>query len=73
MERLPALEARPPGDHSRPQLVATLEAAARTAETHRALPRLAGWARRTADVLRRRWPDADLDLDALPPYTPRLR
>jgi hypothetical protein len=54
--------------------VATLEAAAGTAEAPRALPRLAGWARRTASLLRRRWPDADLDLTdqaRFPPYSPR--
>ncbi|MGP3960167.1 phosphotransferase family protein [Nonomuraea sp. 3N208] len=73
LERFPRVDARPPGDDSRPQLVATLEAAARTAEAHRALPHLAGWARQAADLLRRRWPDADLDLDAVPPYTPRGR
>jgi hypothetical protein len=76
MERFPRLDARPPGDDSRGQLVATLEAAARAAKAHRALPRLAGWARRTAALLRRRWPDADLDFTdpaAFPPYTPRVR
>jgi hypothetical protein len=71
LERLPRLDARPPGDPSRPQLVATLEAAARTADARRALPRLAGWAHRTAARLRHRWPDADLDPAALAPYTPR--
>ncbi|MCK2212581.1 phosphotransferase [Actinomadura sp. ATCC 31491] len=69
VERLPALAARPPGDDSRAQLVSILEAAAGVA--HGALPHLAGWARRTAELLRRRWPDADRDLGALPPYTPR--
>jgi hypothetical protein len=73
LKRLPTIEARPPGDDSRPQLVAMMEAAARTAESHRALPHLAGWARRAAALLRRRWPDADLDLDTLPPYSPRRR
>ena len=68
------LDTRAPGDHSRLQLVETLESAARTAEAHRALPHLAGWVQRTADVLRRRWPDADLDLTdraRFPPYSPR--
>ena len=76
LQRWTLLDARAPGDHSRPQLVETLESAARTAEAHRAVPHLAGWARRTADVLRRRWPDADLDLTdpaRFPPYTPRRR
>ena len=56
------------------QLVETLESAARTADAHRTLPHLTGWARRTADALRRSWRDADLDLSdraRFPPYTPR--
>ncbi|MFD5385447.1 hypothetical protein ACFWMG_10895 [Streptomyces sp. NPDC127074] len=74
LQRFALLDTRSPGDDSRPQLVATLEAAARTAETHRALPHLTRWARRTADLLRRRRPDADLaftDRAAFPPYTAR--
>jgi hypothetical protein len=74
LHRFAVLDTRAPGDHSRLQLVETLESAARAAEAHRALPGLAGWARRTADVLRRRWPDADLDLTdwtRFPPYSPR--
>ena len=74
VHRFAVLDTRAPGDHSRLQLVETLESAARTAEAHRALPHLAGWARRTAGALRRRWPDADLDLTdraRFPPYSPR--
>jgi hypothetical protein len=74
LRRFGVLDTRAPGDHSRLQLVETLESAARTAEAHRALPHLAGWTRRTADVLRRRWPDADLDLNdwtRFPPYSSR--
>jgi hypothetical protein len=74
LHRFAVLDTRAPGDDSRLQLVETLEAAARTAEAHRALPHLAGWLRRTADVLRGRWPDADLDLTdwaRFPPYSPR--
>ncbi|MEU1285022.1 hypothetical protein [Kitasatospora sp. NPDC005856] len=74
LQRFALLDARSPGDGSRPQLVETLEAAARTAETCRALPHLTGWSRRTADLLRRRWPDADLDFTGqatFPPYTAR--
>jgi aminoglycoside phosphotransferase (APT) family kinase protein len=74
LHRFAVLDTRAPGDHSRLQLVETLESAARTAEAHRTLPRLAGWVRPTADVLRRRWPDADLDLTdwaRFPPYSPR--
>ncbi|MFC6082517.1 aminoglycoside phosphotransferase family protein [Sphaerisporangium aureirubrum] len=76
LQRLGAVDGRPPGDHSRLQLVATLEAAARTAAAHGALPHLAGWALRTSGLLRRRWPDADLDLTdpaSFPAYSPRLR
>ena len=74
LQRFAVLDTRAPGDRSRPQLVETMESAARAAEAHRALPHLAGWARRTAGVLRRRWPDADLDLTdeaRFPPYSPR--
>lgn len=74
LQRFAVLDNRAPGDHSRLQLVETLESAARTAQAHRALPHLAGWARRAADALRRRWPDADLDLTdraKFPPYSPR--
>jgi hypothetical protein len=75
LQRLPVLDARARGDHSRLQLIETLEATARTAEAHHTLPHLSGWLRSTAAALRRRWPDADVDLtDAVrfPPYTPRL-
>ncbi|WP_314175715.1 phosphotransferase [Streptomyces winkii] len=74
LRRFSLLDARTPGDDSRAQLVGTLESAARTAEFHRALPHLAGWVRRAAGVLRRRWPDADRELTGsagVPPYTPR--
>jgi hypothetical protein len=74
LQRFAALDARAPGDASRLQLVETLESAARTAEACRALPQLTGLSRRAADVLRRRWPDADLDFTdpvAFPPYSPR--
>jgi hypothetical protein len=76
LRRFATLDARPPDDDSRRQLVATLEAAARTAGGHHALPHLAGWSRHTAETLRRRWPDADQDLTdpaAFPPYTVRRR
>jgi hypothetical protein len=68
---LPKLDARTVGDASRLHRVATMEAAADTADRFGCLPALAGWARAAAATLRKRWPDADLDLAALPPYTPR--
>jgi hypothetical protein len=69
--RFPTLDARAPGDASRLQMVATLEAGARAARRHRALPAIAGWCERAAAWLRRRWPDADVDLAAYPSYAPR--
>ncbi|GII05386.1 hypothetical protein [Planobispora takensis] len=69
--RFPVLDARPAGDPSRIQMVSVLESAAGVAADRRALPHLAGWARRAALALRRRWPDADVDPAALAPYTPR--
>ncbi|WP_440073062.1 hypothetical protein [Streptosporangium sp. OZ121] len=71
LTRFPTLDARAPGENSRLQLIFTLDAAASTAENHRALPHLAGWARRAAQALRRRWPDTDVDRAAYPAYTPR--
>lgn len=74
LRRFPLLDARAPGDDSRTQLVTTLESAATTAETHRALPHLTGWAHRTASLLRHRWPPSDEDASTPPglrPYTPR--
>ena len=74
LQRFAVLDGRAPGDRSRIQLVETLESAARAAEAHRALPQLSGWLRRAAELLRRRWPDADVDLTdpvRFPPYSPR--
>jgi hypothetical protein len=71
LNRLRKVESRPPGDGSRVQLVSTLESAATVAERFGVLLDLASWLRRTAQTIRRRWPDADVDLDRLPPYTPR--
>ncbi|MBP0451163.1 phosphotransferase [Kitasatospora sp. RG8] len=74
LQRFALLDTRPPGDPSRLQLIATLEAAARTAEAHRALPHLTAWTHRIAALLRRRWPDADQDFAdpaRFPPYRAR--
>ncbi|MFJ3791218.1 hypothetical protein [Kitasatospora sp. NPDC090091] len=74
LQRVALLDTRSPGDHSRLQLIATLEAAAHTADTHRSLPHLTAWIRRTAAMLRRRWPDADQDFadpTRFPPYRAR--
>ncbi len=70
--RFPRLDDRPSGDASRLQMVSALEAAAEAASRHRRLPQLAGWAWRAGAWLRRRWPDADQDLERLGPYAPRV-
>jgi hypothetical protein len=71
LTRLDLLDGRAPGEDSRLQMVSTLEAAAATAMRFGVHPHLASWARRAADRLRRRWPDADVDLAAMPAYTLR--
>jgi hypothetical protein len=71
LTRLQVLDDRPLGDGSRLQMVSTLESAAGVARRHRALPDLAGWVMRVATWLRRRWPDADVDLSTYPAWTPR--
>jgi hypothetical protein len=71
LSRLGLLDGRPPGEQSRLQMVATLESAAATAERFGVHPHLAGWARRAADRLRRRWPETDVDFAAMPAYTLR--
>ncbi|MET9662395.1 phosphotransferase [Streptomyces sp. NPDC006510] len=47
LQRFALLDTHSPGDHSRLQLIATLEAAARTAETYQTLPHLTAWIRRS--------------------------
>ena len=71
LRRLARLDARPPGDHSRLNRVAALEAAAGTAQRHHCLPHLTAWARTAAENLRRRWPDTDIDRTTLQDYTTR--
>ena len=71
LARLDLLGSRPPGDHSRLQMVAALEAAAGTATRFGVHPHLAGWARHAADRLRRCWPDTDIDFATMPSYAPR--
>ena len=74
LQRFAVLDERAPGDNSRLQLLETLESTARTAEAPHTSPRLAGWFRQAAETLRRRWPDADVDLTdpvRFPPYSPR--
>jgi hypothetical protein len=69
--RLLVLDARPPGHESRRQMVSTLSAASRTARRFGCLPGLRGWVERLAEALRTRWPDADIDLAGIEPYSPQ--
>jgi hypothetical protein len=69
--RFETLDARPHGDASRVQMLSTFQSAVAVAHRYRSLPDLAGWAERVAAWLRRRWPDANVDLARFPPYTPR--
>lgn len=71
LHRLPKLDARPPRDQSRLQMVSTLESAATAAERHNSLHRLSGWIRHVAEALRQSWPDADVDLTTYRSYTLR--
>lgn len=65
------MDSRSPGDPSRVQRVATVEAAAAAAEARRRWAALTDLLRELARVLRNRWPDADVDQSSLAPYTPR--
>jgi len=71
LTRLDRLDRREPGEDSRLQMVTTLEAAAATATRFGVHLHLTGWVRQAADRLRRRWPDTDVDLATLAPYTMR--
>lgn len=68
---LARLDSRPSGDGGRLNRVAALEAAADAAGRRHCLPQLTAWARAAAESLRRRWPDADIDLKTLGDYTTR--
>ena len=71
LQRLQKLAPRRPGDLSRLQLVATLEAAARVAAERGFLRELGGWCAEVAAAIRRRWRDTDVDLGPLPPWLSR--
>jgi len=71
MERFATLDARPAGEASRVQMISTLEAAVGVAHARGVLIDAAGWMDGLAQWLRRRWPDADVDLGGYAAYTPR--
>ncbi|MBO0811980.1 MAG: hypothetical protein J2P23_08020 [Microlunatus sp.] len=68
---LTVMDRRPAGHPSRIQRIATLEAAADAAETRGLWGALTDVLRDLARRLRHRWPDADVELAELAPYTPR--
>lgn len=68
---LPKMDARPPGETSRAQRVATLESAAAAIRARRCWPAIVDWMTTLAQALRKRWPDADVDFEAYGPYTRR--
>lgn len=68
---LPKLDLRERGESGRLHRVTTTEAAADTAARFGVLPHLTSWSREVAGFLRRRWPDTDIDLTAVPPFTTR--
>ena len=68
---LPKMDARPAGDPSRTQRVLTLESAAKAAEQRGRWSALSDLLRDLAAALRKRWPDVDVDLDEVAPYSPR--
>lgn len=70
LHRFPKMDGRDEGDPARLQLVSTLEAAAQAGED-RSLGHLRGWLMQVAAALRRRWPDSDVDLATIAPWTPR--
>ena len=71
LNRLEKLAQRPRGELSRLQLVATLEAASRVAIDRGYLRELGGWCSEVAAMIRRRWPDTDVDLERLPAWLSR--
>jgi hypothetical protein len=71
LTRFAILDARAAGDASRLQMISTLEAAAGVSRRHGALRRLGDWCQEAAGWLRNRWPEADIDLAGIRPYTQR--
>jgi hypothetical protein len=65
------LDLRERGEPGRVHRVATTEAAADVAARFGVFPHLTAWMREVAAFLRHRWPDTDVDLSALPPFTSR--
>lgn len=62
LQRFDKLEARPPGHHSRRQLIATIDRAVSTLDHWDQLIALREWLAEVEVALRARWPDADVDV-----------
>lgn len=71
LNRLPRIDAREPGHESHVQMIVTLESAARAMDAYRQLPDAAGWLRDVATALRKRWPEADVEIASLGRYATR--
>lgn len=72
LSRFELCDDRPPGHPSRLQLLVTVEAAVSLVRDRSAYPAIADWLAGVGTALRRRWPETDLDVAALPPWLPRL-
>ena len=72
LSRFERCDDRPAGDPSRLQLLITAETAASLLRDRSAYPAIAAWLADVGGALRRRWPETDLDVAALPPWLPRL-
>lgn len=62
LQRFDKLDARPPGHHSRRQLVATIDRAVSTLNYWDQLIAIREWLAEVEVALRARWPDADVDV-----------
>lgn len=62
LQRFDKLDARPPGHHSRTQLVATIERTVKTLDYWGHLMAASEWLAEVQMALRVRWPDADVEI-----------
>lgn len=72
LSRFERCDDRPAGDPSRLQLLITAETTTTLLRDRSAFPAIASWLADVSAALRRRWPETDLDVAALPPWLPRL-
>ena len=72
LNRFELLDQRPFGHESRRQMVSTLSAAHALVQRFGVLGALGDWMQRAESGLRRIWPDADVDLEEVAPYSRRI-